>query len=124
LPPPPFPLPPPPPPPQDYAFLAAVTAATTFLLRDAYGSIASYRLVQASDRLKDSTNASADPGTEALWGAVFQTNYWSVLLFGFIAYVIGPQVIDWTWKYAAWTHTGTSILIPAIVAFAAGRGYF
>ncbi len=113
---------------QDFAFLAAIAAAVTFTLRDAYVKIAQARAAAAAGT---TAPAGTDAGAATLWGAVFQTNFWYFVSFGLLQYVLVPQMLDRSsispvnpssGRYIAYLDGAISALIPALTAFAVGRG--
>ncbi len=110
---------------QDLAFLAVLGAFTAACLRDAYGRVAAARAEDGAGGV-----AGAGAGPAALWLALFQTNFWFLAGFGFLAYVLLPQILDGAFTgagagaraYVGWLHAGGAAAVPALVAFAAGRG--
>jgi hypothetical protein len=111
---------------QDYAVLAVIAGAVTFALRDAYVNIAEARADSAT-----SSGPGTDAGAAALWGSVFQTNFWYFIAFGVLQYVLVPQVLDKSTinpavpssgRWIAYTDAAVSALLPAVGAALVGRG--
>ncbi len=107
---------------QDLAFLAVLFAATFYLMNKSYVHLAKARMIELFDASanasgKKGARVAADPGTEGLWSALFQTNFWFFILFGTLSYVIVPELLDSSVKYAGWIHGGVSTLLPAVLSY-------
>jgi hypothetical protein len=113
---------------QELAFLAGVVVVTAACLSSAYAGIAQSRLDGwVASRSNRAAGSAGDIGAEFMWKSIFQTNFWFFVIFGTLQHGVLPQVllaVDPSFKYTPLVQGGLAVAIPALGAYAVGRGAF